>query len=352
MERARAKRRCDGQPVASGGRVGAKRHPKRARKNTMVEIGYALSSEEHPARDLVAFARSAEEVGFSYAMISDHYHPWIDKQGQSTFVWSVLGAIAQATTRLRVGTGVTCPMIRYHPAIVAHAAATVATMMPGRFLLGVGTGENLNEHIMGRHWPPHDVRAEMLEEAVAVIRLLWQGGMQSHYGRHYTVENARIYSLPEQPPPIVVAAGGPQTAELAGRIGDGLINFAPDPQIAEGFARAGGAGKPCYVQYNVCWAESEAEARRTAFEVCPTVGLKGELGQHLPNPAHFEQAVSTLSEDQVAEVIVCGPDPERHIAGIQKCIDAGYDHVHVDQVGPDQEGFFRFYEREILPRFR
>jgi coenzyme F420-dependent glucose-6-phosphate dehydrogenase len=318
----------------------------------MVEIGYSLSCEEHPPSDLVRYAQQAEAAGFNYAMISDHYHPWIESQGQSPFVWTVIGAIAQATAQLRLGTGVTCPIIRYHPAIIAQAAATAASLMPGRFMLGVGTGENLNEHIVGQRWPSQAVRLEMLEEAVAVIRLLWQGGTQSYHGRYYTVENARLYTLPEQAPPIIVAAAGPRAAEAAGRIGDGLINYSADANAVEGFVASGGAGKPRYAQVNVCWAASEAAARRTARQICPNVALKGQLGQELATPKMFEQAVGMVTEDQVAEVITCGPDPARHIEGIQKFIDAGYDHLHIYQVGSEQEGFFRFYEREILPHFR
>jgi coenzyme F420-dependent glucose-6-phosphate dehydrogenase len=325
--------------------------PAESRASAGVRIGYSLSCEEHRPADLVRFARRAEEVGFAYASISDHYHPWIDRQGNSPFVWSVLGGIACETQRLEVGTGVTCPTMRYHPAVVAQAAATVAAMMPGRFYLGVGTGEYLNEHIFGDRWPPHEIRAGMLEEAISIIRRLWQGEDVSHHGCYYTVEHARLYTLPDAPPPIVLAAAGPDAAELAGRLGDGLINYSPDPDVVKRFEAAGGRGKPRYIQQNVCWAEDEAEARRLAFEICPNVALKGELGQQLPNPAHFEQAVQMLSEEDIAKVIVCGPDPERHAEAIQKCVDAGYDNVHVYQVGPDQEGFFRFYEREILPRF-
>jgi coenzyme F420-dependent glucose-6-phosphate dehydrogenase len=318
----------------------------------MVTLGYALSSEEHSASELVGFAQRAEAAGFEYAMISDHYHPWIHAQGESSFVWSVLGGIAATTERLRVGTGVTCPILRYHPAIVAQAAATVETMMPGRFMLGVGTGEALNEHVVGRHWPSWPQRAEMLEEAVAIIRELWTGAKVRHYGDHFTVENARLYSRPENPPPIIAAAGAQHAAELAARIGDGLINFAPEKSIVEEFEKHGGQGKPKYIQYNVCYDESEEHARKIAHEVCPTVGLSGEVPQLLPEPEHFEQAVQLVTEDKIAEVIVCGPDPERHVEGLQKCIDAGFDHIHVDQVGPDQESFFRFYEGEILPRFQ
>ena len=191
----------------------------------MTEIGYALSSEEHRPSDLARNARRAEEAGFSFALISDHFHPWVDRQGHSPFVWSVIGGIAQTTERLRLGTGVTCPTMRIHPAIIAHAAATAADMMPGRFFLGVGTGENLNEHVLGDHWPPADVRREMLEEAVDVIRLLWQGGVQSHYGDYYTVENARLYTLPDELPPIVLAASGTKAA--SSRVASATASWAP-----------------------------------------------------------------------------------------------------------------------------
>jgi coenzyme F420-dependent glucose-6-phosphate dehydrogenase len=317
--------------------------------STDLTLGYMLSSEEHPARDLVSFAHEAEEAGFGYAVISDHFHPWIDVQGESPFVWSVLGGIAARTERLQVGTAVTCPTMRYHPAIVAQAAATVATMMPGRFFLGVGTGEHLNEHVVGASWPRYPERAAMLEEAVEVIRGLWSGKTYEHDGAHYRVDRARVYSLPDEPPPIVVAAGGPKAAALAGRIGDGLMNYAPDPGVADAFAGAGGDGKPRYLQLNVCWAATEEEARRTAYQTVPTVALPGELGNLLPTPRHYEQAVELVTEDDIADVVVCGPDPERHLDAIRRAADAGYDHIHIDQVGPDQRGFFDFYRREILP---
>ena len=208
----------------------------------MTRIGYALSSEEHGPRELVRNACRAEECGFGYALISDHFHPWIDHQGESPFVWSVIGGIAQATDRITIGTGVTCPTMRIHPAVVAHAAATAAAMLPGRFFLGVGTGENLNEHVLGDGWPSADVRLEMLEEAIEVIRLLWQGGQQSHHGMHYTVEDARLYTLPDEPPPIVVAAGNPGAAALAGRVGDGFCSTAPDATLVERFKAEGGDG--------------------------------------------------------------------------------------------------------------
>ncbi|HWH45941.1 MAG TPA: TIGR03557 family F420-dependent LLM class oxidoreductase [Thermoleophilaceae bacterium] len=315
-----------------------------------VELGYALSSEEHRPLDLVRNAALAEEAGFGYALISDHFHPWTDRQGQSPFVWSVIGGIAQATERLRLGTGVTCPTVRVHPAIIAQAAATSAAMMPGRFFLGVGTGEALNEHILGDPWPPAEIRREMLEEAVEVIRELWSGRVVTHRGRHYTIENARIYTLPDEPPPIAVAASGPEAAKLAGRIGDAFVGVSPSPELPELFASCGGEGKPRYGQVMACWAESEAEGRRVAREWWPNAALSGELGQVLPQPAHYEQATQDVTEDQLAEVVACGPDPGVHLEMIRRFADAGFDHVYVHQIGPDQEGFLRFYEREILPR--
>jgi coenzyme F420-dependent glucose-6-phosphate dehydrogenase len=317
----------------------------------MTELGYSLTSEEHGPGDLVRYARMAEEAGFGYALISDHYHPWTDTQGHSPFVWGVIGGIAEATERLALGTGVTCPTIRIHPAVIAQAAATAAAMMPGRFFLGVGTGENLNEHILGDRWPPTAVRRQMLEEAVEVIRLLWQGGVQSHYGRHYTLENARVYTLPDEPPQIMVAASGPKAAELAGRIGDGLVGVAPDDEVVKTFESSGGQGQPKYGQVHVCWAESEEESRRTAHENWPNIGIPGELSQELPMPAHFEQAAENVSEDDVAEVVACGPDPDLHVEMIERFSSAGFDHVYVHQIGPDQEGFIRFYREEILPRY-
>jgi coenzyme F420-dependent glucose-6-phosphate dehydrogenase len=312
------------------------------------EIGYALSSEEHGPADLVRYARLAEERGFTYALVSDHFHPWTDRQGQSPFVWAVIGAIAEATERLRLGTGVTCPTMRTHPAVIAHASATAAALLPGRFFLGLGTGENLNEHVLGDAWPEGAVRLEMLAEAIDVIRLLWQGGYQSHHGRHYTVEQARLYTLPEEPPPIMIAADKEDAAELAATAGDGLIGTSPDEELLSQFEAAGGKGKPRFGQVTVCWAEDEASARKTALEWWPNAALPGELSQELALPRHFEQAAQLVSEDAVAETVVCGPDPDAHRSAIEEYAEAGYDHVYVHQVGLDQEGFLDFYSREIL----
>ena len=316
----------------------------------MVELGYALSSEEHDPLALVENARAAEEAGFTFALISDHFHPWIDRQGHSAFVWSVIGAIARETENLRLGTGVTCPLFRIHPAIVAQAAATSAALMPGRFFLGVGTGENLNEHVLGDRWPFPDERLEMLEEAVELIRELWKGKKTTFRGKHYTVEGARIYTVPDELLPIAVAAAAPKAAELAGRVGDAFITTAPEAELVEKFEEAGGAGKTKYGMVTACWAESEEEARKTAHEWWPNAGIEGDLTQELPLPEHFEQAAATVTEDDLAETMPLGPDPEQHLEQIRQFAEAGIDHVYVHQVGPDQEGFMRFYTEEIIPQ--
>ena len=261
-----------------------------------MEIGYALSSEEHAPLDLVRNATRAEEAGFGFSLISDHYHPWIDRQGQNPFVWSVIGAIAASSPSIRLGTGVTCPLIRIHPAIVAQAAATSAAMMPGRFFLGVGTGENLNEHVLGDRWPSTSERREMLEEAIDVMRLLWKGDLCSFDGKHYRVDDARLYTLPDEPIPVVVAAGGVEAAKLAARKGDGLVSTAPDAEIVSSYRDAGGSGAT-YGMLTVCWAASEEEARATALEWWPNAALKGPLGQELPLPSHFEDAAAMVDEE-------------------------------------------------------
>src|ERR1051326_4948909 len=317
----------------------------------MLQLGYSLSSEEHGPNDLIRFAQRAEQAGFTFALISDHFHPWTGKQGQSPFVWSVIGGIAASTRRLRLGTGVTCPLIRLHPAIIAQAAATAAAMMPERFFLGLGGGENLNEHIIGEKWPASAVRQAMLEEAVTIIRKLWEGGNMSHRGEYFTVENACVFTLPDEPPPIYIAAGGHRMAELAARLGDGLITAGDEGPVIKEFNSNGGKRKPKYAQITVCWARTEKEARRTAHQWWPISAFPWPLLSELALPSYFEEAAKSVTEDQVAEAVICGPDPEKHLAKIREVAKAGADHVYVHQVGKDQEGFFRFYEREILPEF-
>jgi G6PDH family F420-dependent oxidoreductase len=315
-------------------------------------LGYWLSSEEHPAARLVDLAVRAEAEGFATAMISDHFHPWTTSQGNAPFVWGVLGAIARATERLEVGTGVTAPIRRIHPAIVAHAAATAATLMPGRFFLGVGTGERLSEHVVGGDWPPAPVRRDMLEEAVSIIRRLFEGKPVNHRGQHYTVEAATLFGITEQPPPIYVAASGRRSAALAGRIGDGLVSTAPKTEPVEAFEANGGEGKPKVGQLKVCVDADgdEDRARKTIVEVWPNGAINGGAMTDLPRPQDFEAVAPLVREDDLASTIVCGNDAQRHLDAIAEFARAGYSTVYVHQIGPDQETFFDFYRREVIPK--
>ncbi|MEU4327958.1 LLM class F420-dependent oxidoreductase [Nonomuraea dietziae] len=317
----------------------------------MTTFGYFLASEEHGPNELVRQAQLAERAGFEALWISDHYHPWLDEQGHSPFVWSVIGGVA-ATTRLPVTTAVTCPLVRIHPAVIAQAAATSAAMTEGRFRLGVGTGEALNEHITGSAWPPAEERLEMLEEAVEVMRKLWQGDLVTHRGAHYRVDTARLYTLPDQPPPIYMSGFGAKSVELAGRIADGYISTGPAAEMVELFHKSGGEGKPAAGGLKVCYAPDEAQARATIHRLWPTQGIKGEAAQLLPLPRHFEQLAEMVTEEEAAGSSPCGPDPEVHVEAIRKYVEAGFDEVYISQIGPDQDAFFSFYSKEVLPRLR
>ncbi len=318
----------------------------------MTQIGYWLSSEEHGPNELVSCARRAEEAGFAYAQISDHYLPWTDRQGNAPFAWTVIGGIAATTTKLGLGTGVTCPLIRYHPAIIAQAVATAATMMPGRFILGIGTGERLNEHILGDHFPEINIRQDMLEEAVDLMRKLWHGDMTSYYGNYYIVENAQVFTLPKQLPPIYMAAGGPESATIAGKIADGLIDTSPDKKLVKTFEQAGGKGKPKYAQLSLCYAPDEKQALKTAFEIWPTAALPGNLGSELSIPKSYEAASKLVTEDMIAKTIIYGPEPTKYLQRIHEYIDAGFDHIALHQIGPDQDRFIDFAKKNILPEFQ
>ena len=312
-----------------------------------MELGYFLSSEEHGPRQLLHQAQLAEQSGIESVWISDHFHPWLDEQGESPFVWSVIGAIA-ATTRLRVTTAVTCPTMRIHPAVIAHAAATSTVLLDGRFELGVGSGENLNEHVFGDPWPITDQRLEMLEEAIEVIRQLWTGEEITHRGRHYTVENARIYTLPDLPPPIVMSGFGPKSAALAGRIADGYVSTMPDAELLNAYRSNGGGGEAS-AGFKVCWGENRDKCAELAHRLWRTSGVPGELSQELRSPALFDQAASKVTVDDVAEAIPCGPDVEPIVAAAKKYLDAGFDRLYISQIGPAQDEFFAFVDDDLAP---
>jgi G6PDH family F420-dependent oxidoreductase len=316
-----------------------------------MRIGCFLSCEEFTPRQLLEQARLAKAAGIDRLWISDHYHPWNDEQGQSPFVWSVIGALATHVPGMHVTTGVTCPTLRIHPAVIAQAAATSSVLLDGRFALGVGSGEALNEHILGDAWPSADVRLAMLEEAIEVMRELWEGGQVSHDGEHYTVENARLYTLPDEPPDVIVSGFGPKAISLAAAVGDGFASVAPEADHVQQFRSQGGGDKVCQAGTKVCYGPDEAEAVKTVHRLWPNEGLPGELAQVLPTPAHFEQAAELVTEEMVAESVPCGPDVDKIVEAMQAYADAGFDELYVSQIGPRQEEWFAVLEREVLPRF-
>ena len=314
-----------------------------------MKIGYFLACEEYGPADLLRQARQAEDAGFENLWISDHFHPWVDAQGQSPFVWSMIGALSQVT-RLPVTTAVTAPIMRIHPAIIAQAAATSAVLHEGRFVLGVGSGEALNEHIFGDAWPRAGVRLEMLEEAVALMRELWDGGFVDHDGEHYVVENARIYTLPAEQPKVYVSGFGPKAIDLAARIGDGFVSVQPNADHVKRFRDNGGGSKVVQGGFKAAFAPSEDEGARIAYEKWPNSGVPGELSQVLPSPRHFEQASQLVTQDMVKESFVCGSDVDAHLEMIGKYGDAGFDEVYVANSGPIYRELFDLYKREVLPK--
>lgn len=317
----------------------------------MVSIGYFLSSEQFGPKELLDQAKRAEQAGFERLWISDHFHPWNDAQGQSPFVWGTIGALSAATS-LPVTTAVTCPTVRIHPAIIAQAAATAAVQLDGRFVLGVGSGEALNEHILGDAWPPPGERLGMLEEAVELIRRLHRGGTISHRGKYFRVDEARIYTLPERPVPIYVSGFGPQATKLAARIGDGFCTVIPDAELIEAFRSAGGGDKPVQAGTKVSWSTDEESGLEAAHRLWANELLPGQLAQTLPRPVDFEAAMSLVDRETSREHFPTGPDPERHIRALRQYLDAGADELYVQQIGPDMDGFFDAYEKEVLPALR
>jgi coenzyme F420-dependent glucose-6-phosphate dehydrogenase len=322
---------------------------KPGKTESVPRFGLTVSSEEHPPQRMVDIARLAEEAAFDFISVSDHYHPWVSAQGHSPFLWSVLGAISVATSEIEVGVGVTCPIMRIHPAILAQAVATTDQLCDGRLVWGVGTGEALNEHILGDRWPPHPIRAEMLDEAIEIVRRLWAEESVTHYGQHYTVEDARILDKPRDGAvPIIVSAFGENAAELAASSGDGLWVTGPAADQIETYREAGGEG-PIYSQITLCWGPDRDKAIETAHELWAFSSLPGQLGQDLPTILHFEQAVQSISPEDVAKETPCGPDPEPLLEAAGEALEAGVTHLYFHQIGDDQEGFLEFWTSEVRP---
>ena len=319
----------------------------------MVKFGYSMLCEQAGPTQLVHDVRLAEDAGFDFAVISDHYFPWLEAQGHSPNAWSVLGAAAQATNRIPLMTYVTCPTRRYHPAVVAQMAATVALLSEGRFTLGLGAGENLNEHVVGGGWPPVDVRHEMLVEAVEIIRELWEGGYVRYDGAHFEVEAGRLWDLPPTPPPIGIAVSGARSARIAGEFADALIAIEPRAELGQMFDEHGGAGKPRVGQVAVCYDTDTDEAQRRAHEQFRWFTGGWKVNSELPGPTSFEQASRFVRPEDVARQIPCGPDLEAHVEAVRTFVDAGYTHVALVQVGGgNQNEFVAWADKEFLPALR
>ncbi|MEV0610639.1 TIGR03557 family F420-dependent LLM class oxidoreductase [Polymorphospora rubra] len=318
----------------------------------MVAVGYTLMSEQTAPKQLVDYAVRAEHAGFDHAVVSDHFYPWLESQGHSPYAWSVLGAVAHATQRIDLMSFVTCPIRRYHPAVVAQKAATVGVLSDGRFTLGLGAGENLNEHVVGA-WPHVRQRHEMFEEALQIIPPLLDGETLSYSGEYYDVPEAYLWDRPATRVPIAVAASGPASCELAGSYADGLIATEPDPEVIALFDDAGGAGKPRYGQVAICYGPDEQECRRIVHDQFRWFGLGWKVNADLPGPEAFESATGFVREEDVAASIPCGPDLERHVAAFKRFVDAGFTHVALVQVGgASQPMFLDWAERELVPRLR
>jgi G6PDH family F420-dependent oxidoreductase len=312
-------------------------------------FGYSLMCELYGPNELLAQAARAEEAGFDFVTISDHFHPWLRSQHHSPYAWSVLGALAAQTSEIELVSLVTCPTIRYHPAIVAQKAATVAVMSEGRFRLGVGAGENLNEHVVGRGWPPVHIRHEMLEEAIQIMRSLWEGHYYSHEGKHYVVHDARIFTLPEEPLPVYVAVSGAASVELAARAGDGMVATQPDAELTSGFVDAAGVGKPKYGQLALSVDDDEARARRIAHDLFRFGAPGWKVQSELPNPVNFEAATASVREEDVAKTISCGADADRHAEAIERWVSAGFDRIAIVALG-STDRFFELWEQELRAR--
>lgn len=318
-----------------------------------MDFGYSLLCEQTPPKQLISDGVEAEEAGFDYVTISDHYFPWLEDQGHSAYAWSVLGALAHATHRVPLITLVTCPTMRYHPAVVAQKAATMGVLSDGRFILGLGAGENLNEHVVGRDWPPVDVRHAMFGEAVDIIRRLFGGGYVNYRGEHYRVDSAKLYDLPDRPVPIGMAAFGPQAGRLAAEHADILMSDQPVGDVVRLFGEQGGAGKPVYGMIPVAFGEDRDECERRAHRIWRFSAPSWKVMSELPGPVNFEAATKTVRPEDVVASVPCGDDVDDYVQAVQQWADAGFTHISFCQSGADRQKDFRTWaEADLLPVLR
>jgi G6PDH family F420-dependent oxidoreductase len=315
----------------------------------MVKFGYKLMTEEHGPTALVANAQRAEQAGFDFVSISDHFHPWLESQGHAPFAWSVLGAIAHATSRIGITTGLTCPIIRYLPAIVAQAAATISVMSDDRFSLALGAGERLNEHVTGARWPSIPERHEMLREAIEICRQLWEGAVCNYEGAHFIVDHARIYDLPARPIPIILGISGPASVALAAANADGIMSTSAEPDLIDDFISRGGEG-PRYGEVSLAYAASDEEGLALARDRFRFSAFDWSVNSELPTVEGFETASEFIKPEDLKDKISAGPDAAVHLEAIRKYVDAGFDHIVLTGIGSDQDRFIDFFERELRPK--
>ncbi|HEV2784143.1 MAG TPA: LLM class F420-dependent oxidoreductase [Actinophytocola sp.] len=318
-----------------------------------MSVGYTLMTEQAGPTDLVRHAAMAERAGFDFEVMSDHYFPWLDEQGHSPNAWSVLGAVTQATERVELMTFVTCPTMRYHPAVVAQQAATVQLLSGNRFTLGVGAGENLNEHVVGRGWPPANVRHELLAEAVQIIAGLFDGGYLDYAGKHFRVDSAKLWDLPEIRVPIAVAVSGEQSVRAFAPLADAMIAVEPKPELCKGWDELHDGDSPKVGQLPVCWDSDRKAAVRRAHEQFRWFGGGWKVNAELPGPPAFDAATQFVTEEDVAAAIPCGPDLDPIVDAAKPFWEAGFTHLALVQIGGrHQEEFLDVAERRLLPALR
>jgi G6PDH family F420-dependent oxidoreductase len=319
----------------------------------VTQWGYTMMTEQAGPKALVDDVVAAERAGFDFSVISDHYFPWLDAMGHAPYAWAVLGAAAQATQRIGLMTYVTCPIKRYHPAVVAQKAATVDLLSDGRFTLGLGAGENLNEHVTGGGWPPANTRHAMLAEAVDIITELWGGGYVNYDGRHFQVDSAKLWDLPDRPVPLAIAVSGAQSCGLAGARADAMVGVEPEARLVRLFDEAGGAGKPKIGQIPVCFDRDRDAAVARAHELFRWFGGGWKVNAELPGTAAFAGATQFVTPADVAGSVPCGDDLDEFVRAIRAFPDAGYTHVALVQIGGEaQVPFIEWAETELLPALR
>ena len=316
----------------------------------MVKFGYKLMTEEHGPAALIDNAVRAEGAGFDFVSISYHFHPWFEAQGHAPFAWSVLGAIAHATSKIGIATGLTCPILRYHPVIIAQAAATIAVLSNGRFTLAIGAGERLNEHVTGARWPSIPERHAMLGEAADILRALWSGGVQNMKGDYFIVDHARLYDLPDKPPLLVIGVSGEASIALAAEKADGIMATEPDAELVKGFRGKGKKKGPAYAEALLAYAPTQEEGLRIAHERFRFSAFGWAVNSELPSVEGFEAAGQFVRPEDIADSIAAGPDVDQHVAAVRKYVDAGFDHIVLTCPGDDQQGFIDFFEKKLRPR--